>query len=115
MKRTSHLLTIFIFLVIQFLFINPIKFTSKVSAADSWKNIYGICAVDQKAEDVYKNTKYAKQMGYEYIAINPSSTPKEYHKNPDCAGLKFYLTDPCFYPQVLSGYNRDILKVIYPL
>src|SRR3990172_7916929 len=108
MKHLSYILTISIFLVIQFLFINPIKFTSTVSAADSWKNIYGICAVDQKAEDVYKNTKYAKQMGYEYIAINTSSTPKEYHKNPDCAGLTFYLTDPYFYPQVLSGYNRDI-------
>src|SRR3989337_3960444 len=108
MKRATYLLTIFIFLVIQFLFINPIKFTTAVSAADSWKNIYGICAVDQEAADVYKNTKYAIQAGYEYIAINPSSTPKEYHKNPDCAGLKFYLIDPYFYLQVLSGYNRDI-------
>src|SRR3990170_5124335 len=89
-----------------FLLFTQAYFINEGAYADEggYKNFYGIAWHDKPAEDM----KYAKQMGYEYIAINPSSTPKEYHKNPDCAGLKFYLTDPCFYPQVLSGYNRDI-------
>src|SRR3990170_8104433 len=87
------------------LFTQAFFLDEKVSADEGgYKNFYGIAWRDKPAEDM----KYAKQMGYEYIAINQSSTPKEYHKNPDCAGLTFYLTDPYFYPQVLSGYNRDI-------
>lgn len=70
----------------------------------SYKNFYGIAWCGKPEEDI----KYAKQMGYDYIAINPSSSLKDYQNNPDCSGLKFYLIDPCWYPRVLSGYSRHI-------
>ncbi|GAB60775.1 MAG: hypothetical protein DWB56_10525 [Candidatus Jettenia sp.] len=69
-----------------------------------YKNFYGIAWCGKPEEDI----KYAKQMGYDYIAIHPSSALKDYQNNPDCSGLKFYLIDPCWYPQVLSGYSRYI-------
>lgn len=70
----------------------------------SYKNFYGIAWSGKPEEDV----KYAKQMGYDYIVINPSSSIKDYHDNPDCTGLKFYLVDPFWYPEVISGNNRYI-------
>ena len=94
------------FLGIVFLFFFQVFFSDgKVSADERcYKNFYGIVWSEKPAEDV----KYARQMGYDYIAINPSSTPKDYYNNPDCAGLKFYFVDPQWYPQVVSGYSRSI-------
>lgn len=70
----------------------------------NYQNFYGIAWCGKPEEDII----YAKQMGYDSIAINPSSSLKDYHDNPACAGLKFYLIDPFWYPEVLSGYRRTI-------
>ncbi|MCZ7622073.1 MAG: hypothetical protein M5U24_06240 [Candidatus Kuenenia sp.] len=53
-------------------------------------------------------------MGYDSIAINPSSEVKDYHNNPNCTGLNYYLINPQWYPQILSGYSRaiDITKPV---
>ena len=50
-----------------------------------YKNYYGIAWCGKPIEDM----KYARQMGYDYIAINPSYNPKEYHKNPTVPALNF--------------------------
>ena len=70
----------------------------------AYQNIYGTVWNDKPSEDI----NYARQMGYDSIAINPSSEVKDYHNNPNCTGLKYYLIDPHWYPQILSGYSRTI-------
>ncbi len=102
MKFTMSLLGIISFLLTQVFFISDNGYAG--TDERGYKNYYGIAWCGKPMEDM----KYARQMGYDYIAINPSCNPREYHKNPDCAGLKFYLTDPYFYPQVLSGYSKTI-------
>ncbi|MBE7444944.1 MAG: hypothetical protein HS132_06750 [Planctomycetia bacterium] len=100
MKFTINLLGCLFLLFVQVFFINE-----KVGAEENgYRNFYGIAGSGKPSEDI----KYARQMGYEYIALNPTSSPEEYHKNPDCTGLKFYLIDPQWYPQILSGHKRNI-------
>ncbi|BBO17721.1 conserved hypothetical protein [Candidatus Brocadia pituitae] len=100
MKVTMHLLGCLFFLFTQSFFISQ-----QVTASEQgYRNYYGMAGNTKPDGDI----KYARQMGYEYIAINPSVSPKEYHRNTECAGLKFYLVNPHFYPQVLAGYERDI-------
>ncbi|MCF6157330.1 MAG: hypothetical protein E3K32_01885 [wastewater metagenome] len=102
MKRIISLLG-FTFL----LFSQVFSFHGNVCAevdGKGYKNFYGIAWCGKPEEDV----KYAKQMGYESVVINPSSSIKDYHDNPDCEGLKFYLVDPFWYPEVLSGYSKEI-------
>ncbi|WP_295103243.1 hypothetical protein, partial [uncultured Candidatus Kuenenia sp.] len=41
----------------------------------AYQNIYGILWNDKPSEDI----NYARQMGYDSIAINPSSEVKDYH------------------------------------
>ena len=100
MKFTMNLLGCLFFLFTQLFFISQ-----QVKASDQgYRNYYGMVGDTKPAGDI----KYARQMGYGYIAVNPSVSPKEYHRNTGCTGLKFYLVNPHFYPQVLSGYERDI-------
>ncbi|WP_347275231.1 hypothetical protein, partial [Candidatus Kuenenia sp.] len=70
----------------------------------AYQNIYGILWNDKPSEDI----NYARQMGYDSIVINPSSEVKDYHNDPNCTGLKYYLINPHWYPQILSGYSRTI-------
>ncbi|MFO0795693.1 MAG: hypothetical protein U0586_16710, partial [Candidatus Brocadiaceae bacterium] len=100
MKFTMNLLGCLFLLFTQVFFINE----TVNAEGNGYKNFYGIAWSGKPAEDM----KYARQMGYDYIAINPSSTPKVYHNNPNCTGLKFYLIDPYWYPHVLSEYSRTI-------
>ena len=104
MKSIITLFGCMYFLFLQGYFLSDRGFTAVASANDSWKHFYGIAQSDKPSEDI----KYARQMGYEYIAINPSVPVKEYRKNPQYAGLKFYLIDPYWHPKVLSGCNKDI-------
>ncbi|BBO17633.1 conserved hypothetical protein [Candidatus Brocadia pituitae] len=100
MKSTMNLFWCLFFLFTQSFFISQ-----QVTASEQgYRNYYGMAGNTKPDGDI----KYARQMGYEYIAINPSVSPKEYHRNTECAGLKFYLVNPHFYPQVLAGYERDI-------
>ncbi|MDG6026013.1 MAG: hypothetical protein E3K40_04710 [Candidatus Brocadia sp.] len=100
MKSTMNLFWCLFFLFTQSFFISQ-----QVTASEQgYRNYYGMAGNTKPDGDI----KYARQMGYEYIAINPSVSPKEYHRNTECAGLKFYLVNPHCYPQVLAGYERDI-------
>ncbi|KAB2834092.1 MAG: hypothetical protein F9K48_07000, partial [Candidatus Brocadia sp.] len=102
MKRTFYILTFSIFLIAQFLFINPIKSTSIASADDRWKNYYGIAWDDTST----KHIKYAKQMGYDYIAIKNGATISSYKNDSNIAGLKFFFIDPITYIPVLENHKR---------
>ncbi len=63
----------------------------KLPADDSWKNIYGICWKGAAEEAI----TYAKQMGYDYIALKSGQINKtKYANNADKAGLKFYIMNP---------------------
>ncbi|MEK7166101.1 MAG: hypothetical protein AAB874_04830, partial [Patescibacteria group bacterium] len=72
---------------------------------DSWKNWYGIAWRGTPSDSV----KYAKQMGYDYIAIHQNRLPGAYSSLADRAGLKYFLIDPHFdFPTVLMGRNRYV-------
>lgn len=68
----------------------------------SWKNYYGIAWDDTPANHI----KYAKQMGYDYIAIKNGATINSYKNNPYIAGLKFFFIDPVTYIPVLETHKR---------
>src|SRR3990167_2511998 len=96
MKRTFYISTFFIFLITQFLFLNPIKSTPVASADDSWKNWYGVAWRDTGPA----SAKYSKQMGYDYFAINTKNwITSDYADNSIYKGLKYYIVNP------ISGYN----------
>ncbi|MFO0793481.1 MAG: hypothetical protein U0586_05395, partial [Candidatus Brocadiaceae bacterium] len=77
----------------------------KTKADDGWKNYYLIAWRDTPANSV----KYAKQMGYDYIAAK-SWTAYTYKNNPDCAGLKYYIVDPHFTADVYADLpKRSVL------
>lgn len=61
----------------------------KIYADNSWKNCYGIAWRDTPENSI----KYAKHMGYDYIAAK-SWSPDTYKTNPACAGLRFFIIDP---------------------
>ncbi|WP_347275774.1 hypothetical protein, partial [Candidatus Kuenenia sp.] len=87
------------------IFAHIVLFAEKNFAEEkAYQNIYGILWNDKPSEDI----NYARQMGYDSIAINPSSEVKDYHNDPNCTGLKYYLINPHWYPQILSGYSRTI-------
>ncbi|TWU52580.1 Dispase autolysis-inducing protein precursor [Candidatus Brocadiaceae bacterium B188] len=102
-SRASYFGYIFFILIQVVLFIGTVV-ASEATTDDDWRHFYDISWSDKPSEDI----RYAKQLGNDYIVVNPSLSGREYHKNPDCAGLKFYLADPYWYPQVLSGHSRDI-------
>ena len=56
---------------------------------ESWKNIYAIAWRD----NAFNSIKYAKQMGYDHIAIMRSGVNVY---NTQGVGLSFYLTDPYY-------------------
>ncbi|WP_419470356.1 LamG-like jellyroll fold domain-containing protein [Candidatus Kuenenia sp.] len=93
-------------IVVSILVIAHIVLFSEKNFAEekAYQNIYGTVWNDKPSEDI----SYARQMGYDSIAINPSSEVKDYHNNPNCTGLNYYLIDPQWYPQILSGYSRTI-------
>ncbi|QII12859.1 exported protein [Candidatus Kuenenia stuttgartiensis] len=106
MKRRISRVSIF-FLIFAHVFL----FSEENFAEEkAYQNIYGTVWNDKPSEDI----SYARQMGYDSIAINPSSEVKDYHNNPNCTGLNYYLINPQWYPQILSGYSRaiDITKPV---
>jgi len=100
MKITVYILGLIILCINQYLSLNTKTFANEMD----FKNIYGVT----ESGDIAENVKYAKQMGYDCIVINPFSKPKEYRNNPNCANLKYYLLDPQWYPQILSNFSRYI-------
>ena len=94
----------FIFLIAQFLFINLIKSTPIAFADDSWKNFYNIAWRGTPVD----NIKYAKQMGYDYIAVQMYYNKNNWVGNQDCAGLKFYVVDPQYWVIDSFGYSTSI-------
>jgi len=77
------------------------------TVGSNWKNIYGIAWRDPRAEGVARHVSYAKQMGYDGVAIYSDWAPL-WKSNPDKAGLAFYLMDPerfgdHFYGHVPTG------------
>ena len=80
MKRANSLLTISIFLVIQFLFINPINSTPVASADNSCKDFCGIAWRGTPADNIkYANQEYYKRYGWYYPA-NPGMNINKLHK-----------------------------------
>ncbi|MFN3531430.1 MAG: hypothetical protein ACK41Q_02795 [Candidatus Brocadia sp.] len=78
-------------LLIHILFLNSTKFTFAQSASESWKNFYGIAW----RGEVNEHITYAKQMGYEYIALMYGEWNRSrYANNTNRDGIKFYLLDP---------------------
>ena len=101
MKRTFYISTFLIFLITQFLFLNPIKSTPVASADDNWKNWYGIAWKDTGTA----SAKYSKQMGYDYFAINVKDwITSFYASNSIYKGLKYFIINPHRgYKTVFSG------------
>ncbi|GAN31511.1 hypothetical protein [Candidatus Brocadia sinica] len=101
MKITNSFLA-FVFLVFtQGFFLAGTGFVSMVSADDGWKNFYGIAWTGTSSE----HAKYAKQMGYDSIAIQTNTT---YKGKQDYANLKFYFIDLKNWAFDLFGYERFI-------
>src|SRR3990167_5355960 len=101
MKRTFYISTFLIFLITQFLFLNPLKSPPVASADDNWKNWYGIAWKDTGTA----SAKYSKQMGYDYFAINVKDwITSFYASNSIYKGLKYFIINPHRgYKTVFSG------------
>lgn len=105
MKRTPGY-----FAFILFVFSQVFCFNQNLTIAEdwsSWKNFYGITWVDTPAN----HAKYAKQMGYDSIAIKNQWSSKyvsTYRNNSDLSGLKFYLINPHTYYHVMSNHSLTI-------
>ncbi len=104
MKTTLPLLGLILAFFTQGCFLSETKTASAQSSDNGWKNFYGISWRGTPAD----NIRYAKQMGYDYIAINSNVSTSNYRGNPNAAGLKFYIIDPHWYSSVLSGHSRTI-------
>ena len=90
---------------IVFLFFSVFLLQENMYAQSDWKNWYGIAWRDTPANTI----KYAKQMGYDYIAAKTSSVDT-YRKSPDAAGLRFIIVDPHFNGDVYADLpNRASL------
>lgn len=78
---------------------NPTFLTSATGtmATNDWRNIYGIAWRDfggfYKPQGVTNRVSYAKQMGYDGVAIGSDWAP-HWKNNAAKSGLKFYLLDP---------------------
>lgn len=68
---------------------------------ESWKNWYGIAWNGLLSS----HAKYAKQMGYEYIALR-GYFPSDYQNNPEFAGFKFYDLGPHY--RAIRAFNVEI-------
>lgn len=66
---------------------------------DSWKNYYAISWIDTP-ENILK---YAKHMGYEYIAVREWKQT-DFKSSELAKGLKFYVTDPQLRAEVMDEY-----------
>lgn len=95
MKKILFLITLLIFALCK-----------PALANDSWKNYFGISWRGTAAD----NIKYAKQMGYDYLAIKINEPANSYTGNQNCANLKYYIIDPHAWTDVLSGHLRAIDK-----
>lgn len=99
MKTINIILSCACFLCHAFLF------HGMIYADSSWKNWYGIAWQDTPSNTI----KYAKQMGYDYIAAQ-SSTVNIYKNSADAAGLKFFIIDPHSNPDAYIDLpNRSAL------
>ncbi len=99
MKTTNIILRYAFFLCHIFLF------HGMIHADSGWKNWYGIAWQDSPSNTI----KYAKQMGYDYIAAQ-SSSADVYKNSADAAGLKFYIIDPHSNPDAYIDLpNRSAL------
>ena len=76
------------------------------AAADwsSWKNNYGIAWRDT----AINGCKYAKQVGYDYLALRIYDSPSKYQTYADCSGLKFFMVDPQHWAMNSFGYSTNI-------
>ncbi|MFN3533426.1 MAG: Ig-like domain-containing protein [Candidatus Brocadia sp.] len=91
MKFNRRLLRCIFLIFVQACFLSGVKFIPSTSADESWKNFYGICWNGDPNDHI----TYAKQMGYDYIALTYGQWDKnQYANNPNRDGLKFYLVDP---------------------
>ncbi|MCK6470067.1 MAG: hypothetical protein L6Q53_18005, partial [Candidatus Brocadia sinica] len=66
MKVTKGLFRLIFIVFTQMFFLSETGLVSGISANDSWKNWYSIVVRGTPEE----NARYAKQMGYDYIAIH---------------------------------------------
>lgn len=71
---------------------------------DSWKNHYAISWRDTPSN----SCKYAKQMGYEYVALRIYYTATQYRSFSECSGLKFYMADPQHWALNSLGFSPEI-------
>ncbi len=91
MKRTFYISTFFIFLITQFLFINPIKSTPVASADNGWNNWYGIAWSWTPVD----NIKYAKQRGHDYLVIQGcTQESSNYLGSPELVNMKYFVVSP---------------------
>ena len=70
MKRTFYISTFFIFLITQFLFINPIKSTPVASADNSWKIFCGIAWRGTPADNIKYGWYYPTNPGMNIKKLN---------------------------------------------
>ncbi|MCK6468364.1 MAG: LamG domain-containing protein [Candidatus Brocadia sinica] len=91
MKLRGSLSGFIILFFVVFLLIAT-RLISTVLADNSWKNWYSIVCRGTPEE----NARYAKQMGYDYIAIHWRGEvyPSTYKGKQEYANLKFYILEP---------------------
>lgn len=105
MKKTFYISTFFIVLITQFLFINPTKSTPVAFAVNGWNNWYGIAWSKIPVD----NIKYAKQRGYNYIAIQGcTKESSSYLGNPELANMNYFAVNPQFWAFYQFGSNHVI-------
>src|SRR5574343_557455 len=81
-----------------------------------WKNFYAVSDRDSGTAGVANQLQYAKQMGYDFIAVK-SLLLSSYQNNPNVAGLRFYVVDPRNCRVSFSGLSQDSYNnamYIYP-
>ena len=93
-------------LIVFLLIIGFLAFNDAVNADDSWKNFYAMAWRDSASN----TCRYAKSMGYDYIAIRIGTVTTAYDI-PEANNLKFYVTDPHRWvkPPFLTNFNGSII------
>lgn len=64
---------------------------------DSWKNSFTVIWSGSGAQTINDKIKFAKQVGYDYIALRPGDSngnKSRYKNNTEKNGLKFYIINP---------------------
>lgn len=91
-------------LIFLIVFATAVCYADQREHPDNWKSYYGM-AWDDTPEN---HIRYAKQMGYNSIAIKNAASISDYTSNPDIRGFKFWLIDPHHYNEIRDSRSRSV-------